>query len=106
MMIRTSLSIALAAASLIATAALAPAAAGPVLDRVKAAGKIVIGYREGAAPFSFKGDPGPQGYVIDVCQAVADDLGLPVEWASVGADDPFAAVKDETVAATGAKRRR
>jgi polar amino acid transport system substrate-binding protein len=103
-MIRTSLFIALVAGAFTAMASIEPASAGPVLDRIKAAGKVVIGYREGAAPFSFKGDQGPQGYVIDVCQAVADDLkaqigaaGLPVEWAPLGMDNAFAAVKDGKV---------
>jgi ABC-type amino acid transport substrate-binding protein len=96
-MIRISLAIALVAGSFTTLTASEPASAGPVLDRIKAAGKIVIGYREGAAPFSFKGDQGPQGYVIDVCQAVAADLGLPVEWAPVDAADPFSAVKEGKV---------
>jgi ABC-type amino acid transport substrate-binding protein len=96
-MIRISLAIALAAGTLAPW--IEPAAAGPVVERIQAAGKIVIGYRDGAAPFSFKGDQGPAGYVIDVCQAVADDLKtqlggaeLAVEWAPLAAD-PFAAVK-------------
>jgi polar amino acid transport system substrate-binding protein len=103
-MIRTSLSIALVAGVLATIVSIEPASAGPVLDRVKAAGKVVIGYREGAAPFSFKGEQGPQGYVIDVCQAVAEDLknqlgaaDMAVEWAPLGMDDAFAAVKDGKV---------
>jgi polar amino acid transport system substrate-binding protein len=103
-MIRTSLSIALVAGELATIVSIEPASAGPVLDRVKAAGKVVIGYREGAAPFSFKGEQGPQGYVIDVCQAVAEDLknqlgaaDMAVEWAPLGMDDAFAAVKDGKV---------
>ncbi|WP_395018643.1 amino acid ABC transporter substrate-binding protein [Dongia sp.] len=98
MMIRISLALALVAGALGAAAASDPAAAGPVTDRIKAAGKIVIGYREGAAPFSFKNDQGqPAGYVIDVCQAVADDLKAPVEWAPLPADNPFAAVAEGKV---------
>ncbi|GAB2178428.1 amino acid ABC transporter substrate-binding protein [Dongia sp. agr-C8] len=98
MMIRISLAIALVAGALTAAAASAPAGAGPVADRIKAAGKIVIGYRDGAAPFSFKNEQGqPAGYVIDVCQAVADDLQVPVEWAPVAADNPYAAVAEGKV---------
>jgi ABC-type amino acid transport substrate-binding protein len=103
-MIRISLAIALTAATLATALWAEPASAGPVGDRIKAAGKVVIGYREGAAPFSFKGDKGPAGYVIDVCQAVADDLktqlgspDLAVEWAPVPTDNPFTAVKDGKV---------
>jgi ABC-type amino acid transport substrate-binding protein len=104
-MLRISLAIALVAGSLSTMAAAGPASAGPVADRIKAAGKVVIGYREGAAPFSFKNEQGqPAGYVIDVCQAVAEDLkgqlgvaGLAVEWAPVPAGDPFSAVKEGKV---------
>jgi len=103
-MIRISLAIALAAGTLSTALWTEPASAGPVADRIKAAGKIVVGYREGAAPFSFKGDQGPSGYVIDVCQAVADDLkiqlgasALKIEWAPVPAADPFPALKDGKV---------
>jgi polar amino acid transport system substrate-binding protein len=100
-MIRISWAMALVAGSLATVVGIESAAAGPVLDRVKASGKIVIGYREGAAPFSFKSEQGqPAGYVIDVCQAVAEDLktqfgaaDLAVEWAPLGMDDAFAAVK-------------
>jgi polar amino acid transport system substrate-binding protein len=104
-MIRISSAIALAAGTLATMIGTGPASAGPVVDRIKAAGKVVIGYREGAAPFSFKNEQGqPAGYVIDICQAVADDLktqlgsaDLPVEWAPVAADNPYAAVKDGKV---------
>jgi len=97
-MIRISLAIAVVAGSFIAMAASDPVSAGPVLDRIKTAGKIVIGFREGGAPFSFKNDQGqPAGYVIDVCQAVAEDLNVPVEWTPLPPADPFTAVKDGKV---------
>jgi len=103
-MTRISWTIALIAGALTAVIGAEVASAGPVLDRIKAAGKVVIGYREGAAPFSYKNEQGqPAGYVIDVCHAVAEDLEtqlgtaeLAVEWAPV-ADNPFAAVSEGKV---------
>ncbi len=49
------------------------AAAGG-LDRIKS-GKIKIGYREDAAPYSFKNTIGePAGYSVDLCRAVVAQL--------------------------------
>ena len=104
-MIRISLAIALVAGSLITTIDAAPASAATVLERIKAAGKVTLGYREGAAPFSYKNDQGqPAGYTIDVCLAVAEDLkaglgvsDLPIEWVPVPIDEHFAAVKEGKV---------
>jgi ABC-type amino acid transport substrate-binding protein len=101
-MIRISLAIALVAGSLSAVIAAEPASAGPVQDRIKAAGKVVLGYREGAAPFSYKNDQGqPAGYTIDICQVVADDLkvalgvsDLPVEWMPVPIENGFTPVQE------------
>ncbi|HQU47991.1 MAG TPA: amino acid ABC transporter substrate-binding protein [Casimicrobiaceae bacterium] len=57
--------------------AAAPAAlAGPVLDRVKATGTIVMGYRDGAAPFSFKDRGGRvRGYSVELCEQAAIEIG-------------------------------
>jgi polar amino acid transport system substrate-binding protein len=103
-MIRSSLAIALVLGSLSMTVAAEPASA-TVLERIKAAGKVVLGYREGAAPFSAKGDQGrPVGYTIDLCQAVADDLktalgvaDLPVEWVAVPIESDLASVQEGKV---------
>jgi ABC-type amino acid transport substrate-binding protein len=47
----------------------AQAAAGPVLDRIRASEKVVIGYREASVPFSYVvGGSAPMGYAIDLCQ--------------------------------------
>jgi ABC-type amino acid transport substrate-binding protein len=101
-MIRISLAIALVAGSLSTVIAPQPASAGTVQDRIKAAGKIVLGYREGAAPFSYKNDQGqPAGYAIDMCQVVADDLkaalgvsALPIEWVPVPVESGFTPVQE------------
>jgi ABC-type amino acid transport substrate-binding protein len=59
------------AALIVAGAAVlhAPAAhAGPVLDRIKQSGKLVIGHRESSVPFSyFDAEKRPVGYAIDLC---------------------------------------
>jgi len=57
------------------------AAAGPVLDRIRAAEKVVIGYREASIPFSYVvGNGPPIGYAMDLCQrfvtALRKDLQL------------------------------
>lgn len=76
--------IAIALAAGAAAAMLAPAAAraqSPVLDKIRDAGTIVLGYRESALPFSFADDKGqPAGYAVDLClraaEAARQKLGL------------------------------
>lgn len=76
------------------------AAASAVLDRVKETGTITLGYREAAAPFSFKDREGRvRGYSVELCQhvavAVQRELGLrqmKVEWLPVDADTRIDAV--------------
>lgn len=85
-------------------AALAPVAeaAGGTLDRIKESGRIALGYRADARPFSYKDESGkPAGYSVGLCQKVADqvkaDLGLAalaVEWVPVTVDDRFRAVQE------------
>jgi len=118
-MFRNSLAIALVAGSLSVTIAAGPASA-TVLERIKAAGKVVLGYRDGAAPFSYKDAQGqPVGYTIDICQAVADDLkaalgvsDLPVEWVPVPIENGLTPVAEGKVdllcgaAETLARRKR
>ena len=104
-MFRTSLAIALVAGSLCTITGTGPASAGTVEDRIKAAGKVVLGYRDGAAPFSFKDGQGqPVGYTIDICQAVADDLkaalgvpNIPVEWVPVPIESGLTPVQEGKV---------
>src|SRR5262245_20908708 len=63
--------------ALCASALALPALAqSPTLARVKRGGEIVLGYIEGAAPFSDTDSGGqPQGYSVDLCRAVAEGLG-------------------------------
>lgn len=58
------------------------AAAGPVIDRIKATGAMTLAHRESSVPFSYV-DPNhqPVGYAIDLChklvEAVGQHLALP-----------------------------
>jgi polar amino acid transport system substrate-binding protein len=78
---------------------LAPAAKSDTLDKIRTAGKVVLGYREDARPFAFKDESGkPDGFSVALCQKIADGLktvlGMPnlaVEWSPV-------AIADRTVA--------
>ncbi len=73
----------------------AASARADTLDTVRARGSLTIGYRTDAAPFSALGPQGkPQGYSIDLCNRIADDVktalgmpGLKVDYAPVTADD-------------------
>ena len=63
------------------------------LERIKASGKIVLGYRSDATPMSYRDAAGqPAGYSVTLCKRVVEsmkrDLGaasLDVEWIAVGA---------------------
>jgi len=56
------------------SAAAAPQAfAGPVLDKIKSSGKIVIAHRESSVPFSYVlPDKKPVGYAVDLCLKLAE----------------------------------
>ncbi|MBP1620479.1 MAG: extracellular solute-binding protein family 3 [Acidobacteria bacterium] len=78
----------------------AAGAPSPTLDRIKEARAITLGYRNDAAPFSFKDREGRVlGYSVELCTRVAaavqKDLGLPemrVLWTPLDAADRLAAV--------------
>ena len=80
----------------------AAAAAGPssTLDRIKAEGAIHLGFRSGAAPFSFKERNGlVRGYSVELCTrvvaAIQKQLGLSklaVDWTPLDASDRLDAV--------------
>jgi ABC-type amino acid transport substrate-binding protein len=75
-------------------------AASATLDRIKEAGTITFGYREGAQPFSFKDRQGKvRGYSVDLCTRVAAaiqrDLSLKelkIAWLPVDASTRLAMV--------------
>src|SRR6476660_2686649 len=78
---------------------MAPAAKSDTLDKIKTAGKVVLGYRDDARPFAFKDESGkPDGFSVALCQKIAEDLktalGMPnlmVEWSPVAIADRTAA---------------
>ena len=97
--------IAVALAAAWGSLAVPAAHAGPVLDRIKQTGKIVIGHRESSVPFSyFDADKRPVGYAIDLClrlgEAVRRNLGVPrltVEYVPVTSANRIPMVADGKV---------
>jgi len=91
-------------AALLMAAAPSPADAA-TLAKVKESGKITLGYRIDAQPFSYRDAGGaPTGYAVALCTRVADavkaELGvasLKVEWVPVSLDERFRAVKEGKV---------
>lgn len=76
-------------------------AAESALDQIKSSKTLKLGYRENSIPFSFVGpDNLPQGYSVDLCKVVADDIArelkldkLDVRWVPVTAQNRFEMVK-------------
>jgi glutamate/aspartate transport system substrate-binding protein len=68
-------SLARCALALLAAALVQPSMAGPVLDRIKSSGTVVIAHRESSVPFSFVDPDGkPVGYAVDLCLKLVDAL--------------------------------
>jgi len=95
---------AIAACGLCAMAAVNPPP-NRTIERIRADGRIRLGYRVNARPFAYKNEGGqPAGYSIALCQKVADsvksDLGLAqltVDWVPMAMDDRFRAVQQGQV---------
>jgi ABC-type amino acid transport substrate-binding protein len=50
-------------------------ASAATLDRVRQTGKLTLGYRTDAPPFSHKDESGnPDGYAVSLCKAVAEKV--------------------------------
>jgi ABC-type amino acid transport substrate-binding protein len=85
-----------------ATLLLAVGVQAQTLERVQGSGTFKIGYREDAAPFSFKDTLGePAGFSVELCRLIAAEvkqaLGLDeisIEYVQVGTEDRFQAVQD------------
>jgi polar amino acid transport system substrate-binding protein len=76
-------------------------ASAATLDQVKASGKLLLGYRADARPFSYDEGGKAAGYSVALCEKIADDvkteLSLPsltVEWVPVTLEDRFQALRD------------
>lgn len=69
------------AAAIGLAATLAPAAHADTLQDIKTRGKFICGTMGTAEPFSFQDSKTRAivGYEVDMCQAVADSLGVPLE---------------------------
>lgn len=76
-----------------------------VLARLSQGEPLKIGFREDAAPFSYRNDLGqPVGFTIELCAVIVGDLrqelGLPdmlVEFILVGAKDRFTALQEGSI---------
>ena len=76
-------------------------AAAQTLDKIRKSGVITLGYIDGAAPFSFADGSGqPQGYSVELCNAVAEGVGaqlkrqgLKVRWVKLTIQDRIDAVR-------------
>jgi putrescine:ornithine antiporter len=88
-----------------ASAAATSPAPATTMGRIRDAGRIRLGYRTDARPFSYKDDAGqPAGYSVALCQQIADaakgepGLGaLAVEWVPVTVDDRFRALQERQI---------
>jgi ABC-type amino acid transport substrate-binding protein len=75
------------------------------LDRIRDAGRITLGYRLDARPFSYRDEAGQAaGYSVALCQRVADALrrepgfgGVAVQWLPLAGSDAFAALLQRRV---------
>jgi putrescine:ornithine antiporter len=92
------------AIAFLAAALLPPAEAGTA-DRVRQAGKLTLGYRTDARPFSYREESGnAAGYSVALCQRIAEqvktELGLStlaVEWVPVTLEGRFRDVQQGKV---------
>lgn len=80
-------------------------AAAETLDRIREAGKLVVGYRVDAGPFSYRDGSGKAaGYSIELCEKIAEEVkaavglsNLAVDWVPVTLEDRFRAVKESRI---------
>jgi glutamate/aspartate transport system substrate-binding protein len=86
---------------LLAVIGLSVPVSAQTLDKIRKSGVITLGYIDGAAPFSFAdGNGQPQGYSIELCNAVAEGVaaqikrqGLKVRWVKLTIQDRIDAVR-------------
>lgn len=80
------------------------AEAADVLKSIQETGKLKIGYRMDAPPFSYKNEIGePTGYTVNLCRAVAAIVGkrlnrsISIDYVPVTAENRLEAVRDRRV---------
>jgi glutamate/aspartate transport system substrate-binding protein len=86
---------------LLAALALSLPAGAQTLDKIRKSGTVTLGYIDGAAPFSYTdGNGQPQGYSVELCNAVAEGVGaqlkrkgLKVRWVKLTIQDRIDAVR-------------
>jgi polar amino acid transport system substrate-binding protein len=90
---------ALLALASIALVSAMPASAG-TLDHIRDTGRIKLGYVPDAKPFTSMGTSGPEGYGVQVCEAIVGQLkiqlGLPdlaVDWMPLSIESRFTEVQ-------------
>jgi ABC-type amino acid transport substrate-binding protein len=94
-----------AAATLVAALLPVAAASADTMDRIRESGKLALGYRTDARPFSYVDASGnPAGYAIALCEAVAGAVktesgneSLAVQWVPVTVEDRFSAVNQSKI---------
>ncbi len=104
-LVRTPLTLALAA--LLGGCASAGTATAPptTLDKIKTTKTVSLGYRDSSVPFSFiDKSRAPAGYQVDLCQRVVEDLrrdlklpDLEAKWVPVTVESRITAVRDGTI---------
>jgi ABC-type amino acid transport substrate-binding protein len=78
---------------------------GGTLGKIRKTGAITMGYIEGAAPFSFRGEASqPQGYSVDLCREIASGIraqlglkSLETKWVALTIQNRLEAVKSRKV---------
>ena len=86
---------------LLCALALSLPASAQTLDKIRKSGVVTLGYIDGAAPFSYTdGNGQPQGYSVELCNAVAEGVGaqlkrkgLKVRWVKLTIQDRIDAVR-------------
>ena len=64
----------LLSAAIVATLLLTTVASAQTIDKIKDTGELVIGFRTDASPLSVLGDNGPQGYSVELCARLAQNI--------------------------------
>jgi ABC-type amino acid transport substrate-binding protein len=85
--------------------ALAGAASAQTVEAIKVSGKLRIGYRLDAVPFSYKDNNGqPAGYTVDLCRLVAEGIKrslelkeLDIVYVPVSTEERFDAIRSKTI---------
>ncbi|MEO0766445.1 MAG: amino acid ABC transporter substrate-binding protein [Pseudomonadota bacterium] len=66
-------------AAIAATLLLPTIAFAQTVDKIKDTGELVIGFRTDASPLSVLGDNGPQGYSVELCARLAQNIANALE---------------------------